>query len=126
MNIFILFTFGIMEFGHFVMTKQLMDNAVREGARLAATGTTTVTTSQIQALVTQDLVNQAPSNLNIQVYKADPTTGTNIGDWTTAGLGDAIAVTITGRYQPMVALAHLLPVAVPVSSKAIIYSESPN
>ena len=33
MNIFLLFIFAIMELGHFVMVKQLMDNAARDGAR---------------------------------------------------------------------------------------------
>ena len=102
MNIFLLFIFGIMEFGHFVMVKQLMDNAARDGARMASTGTLTVTTAQIQALVTTELSNQGPSNLTIQVFQADPTTGANIGAWTNAGLGDAVAVKITGNYQPMV------------------------
>ena len=38
MNVFLLFIFAIMEFGHFVMVKQLMDNAARDERRLAATG----------------------------------------------------------------------------------------
>ena len=126
MNIFLLFIFAIMEFGHFVMVKQLMDNAARDGARLAATGVNTVTTAQIQALVTQELVNQAPANLNIQVFQANPTTGANVGAWTSASLGTPIAVQITGQYVPMVALANLLPLPINVSSEAIIYSECPN
>ncbi|HEV3298495.1 MAG TPA: TadE/TadG family type IV pilus assembly protein [Planctomycetaceae bacterium] len=126
MNIFLLFIFAIMEFGHFVMVKQLMDNAARDGARLAATGQGTVTTAQIQALVTQELVNQAPTNLNIQVFQANPTTGANVGAWTSASLGQPIAVQITGQYKPMLALANLLPLPINVSSEAIIYSEFPN
>jgi Flp pilus assembly protein TadG len=126
MNIFLLFIFAIMEFGHFVMVKQLMDNAARDGARLAATGQGTVTTAQIQALVTQELVNQGPTNMNIQVFQANPTTGANVGAWTSASLGQPIAVQITGQYTPMVALANLLPLPINVSSEAIIYSEFPN
>jgi Flp pilus assembly protein TadG len=126
MNIFLLFIFAIMEFGHFVMVKQLMDNAAHDGARLASTGANTVTTAQIQALVTQELVNQAPANMSIQVFQANPTTGANVGPWTSASLGTPIAVQITGQYVPMVALANLLPLPVNVSSEAIIYSECPN
>ena len=126
MNIFLLFIFAIMEFGHYVSVKQLMDNAARDGARMAATGTTTVTTAQIQAQVPTELVNQGPSNLTIQVFQVNPQTGANIGVWTNAGLGDAVAVQITGNYQPIVKLAALLPTAIPVSSEAICYSESPN
>jgi len=126
MNIFLLFIFAIMEFGHFVMVKQLMDNAARDGARLAATGQGTVTTAQVQALVTQELVNQGPQNMNIQVFQANPTTGANVGPWTSASLGQPIAVQITGQYKPMVALANLLPLPINVRSEAIIYSEFPN
>ncbi|HET6326610.1 MAG TPA: TadE/TadG family type IV pilus assembly protein [Planctomycetaceae bacterium] len=126
MNIFLLFLFAIMEFGHFVMVKQLMDNAARDGARLAATGQGTVTTAQVQALVTQELVNQGPTGMNIQVFQADPNTGANVGAWTNASLGQPIAVRITGQYTPMVALANLLPLPVNVTSEAIIYSEFPN
>jgi Flp pilus assembly protein TadG len=126
MNIFLLFIFAIMEFGHFVMVKQLMDNAARDGARLAATGQGTVTTAQVQALVTQELVNQAPTGMSIQVFQANPTTGANVGPWTSASLGQPIAVQITGQYTPMVALANLLPLPVNVSSEAIVYSEFPN
>jgi Flp pilus assembly protein TadG len=127
MNIFLLFIFAIMEFGHFVMVKQLMDNAARDAARLASTGVTNnVTTAQLQALVTQELVNQAPTNLNIQIFQANPTTGANVGPWTSAGLGTPIAVQITGQYKPMLALANLLPLPINVTSEAIIYSECPN
>jgi Flp pilus assembly protein TadG len=126
MNIFLLFIFGIMEFGHYVMVRQLMDDAARDGARMASTGTTTVTTAQIQALVTQELVNSGPASINIQVFQANPQTGANIGPWTSAGIGDAVAVEITGKYQPMLSLAAILPVAVPVQSLAIVYSECPD
>ncbi|HXY36954.1 MAG TPA: TadE/TadG family type IV pilus assembly protein [Planctomycetaceae bacterium] len=126
MNIFLLFIFAIMEFGHFIMVKQLMDNAARDGARLAATGQGTVTTAQIEALVTQELVNQAPAGMNIQIFQANPTTGANVGPWQNASLGQPIAVQITGQYVPMVALANLLPLPINVSSQALIYSEFPN
>src|SRR5271168_36499 len=86
MNVFLLLIFAIFEFGHFVMVKQLMDNAARDGARMASTGALTVTTAQIQAQVTQELSGQGPSNLTINVFQANPTTGANIGPWTSAGL----------------------------------------
>jgi Flp pilus assembly protein TadG len=126
MNIFLLFIFAIMEFGHYVMVKQLMENAARDGARMASTGTLTSTTAQIQALVTQELVNQGPSNLSIQVFQANPTTGANIGAWTSAGLGNTVAVQITGNYQPMLSMASLLPVPIPITAEAMVYSESPD
>jgi Flp pilus assembly protein TadG len=126
MNIFLLFIFAIMEFGHFVMVKQLMDNAARDGARMAATGVTTVTTAQIEALITQELCGQGPTGMNIQIYEANPTTGANVGAWTSAGLGTPIVVQITGQYTPMVALANLLPLPINVKSEAMVYSECPD
>jgi hypothetical protein len=71
--------------------------------------TTSVTTSQIQNYVdgymagqgARQLVGYTPAT-NITVYKADPTTGQNLGQsWQNAGWGDAIGVTVTGTYQPL-------------------------
>jgi Flp pilus assembly protein TadG len=126
MNVFLLFIFGIFEFGHFVMVKQLMDNAARDGARMASTGALTVTTAQIQAQVTTELSGQGPSNLQINVFQANPTTGANIGAWTNAGLGDTVACQITGTYQPMLSIAQLIPSPINVTSEAMVYSESPD
>jgi Flp pilus assembly protein TadG len=126
MNVFLLFIFGIFEFGHFVMVRQLMDNAARDGARMASTGTLTVSTAQIQAQVTTELNGQGPSNLQISVFQANPTTGANIGAWTNAGLGDTVACKITGTYQPMLSIAQLIPSPIAVTSEAMVYSESPD
>jgi Flp pilus assembly protein TadG len=126
MNIFLLFLFAIMEFGNYVFVKQLMDNAARDGARMAALGPLATSTSQIQAQVTTELCSSGPSSLSIQVFQANPSTGANIGAWTNAGLGQTIAVQISGNYQPLLKLASLLPTAIPISSTAMVYSESPD
>jgi Flp pilus assembly protein TadG len=126
MNIFFVFIFGICEFAYFVMVKELMDNAARDGARMAAIGTSTYTTAQIQAQVTTDLVGVISSGLTINVFQANATTGANIGTWTNAGLGEVVAVQITGTYKPICGMAALLPVSFPVKSEAMVYSESPD
>jgi Flp pilus assembly protein TadG len=126
MNVFLLLIFGIFEFGHFVMVKQLMDNAARDGARMASTGALTVSTAQIQAQVTTELNGLGPSNLQINVFQANPTTGANIGAWTNAGLGNTVACQITGTYQPMLSIAQLIPNPIAVTSEAMVYSESPD
>ncbi len=126
MNVFLLFIFAIMEFGNYVFVKQLMDNAARDGARMASMGPLTTTTAQIQAQVTTELCNSGPTSLNIQVFQANPSTGANIGAWTNAGLGQTVAVQISGNYQPLLSLASLLPTAIPISSTAMVYSESPD
>jgi Flp pilus assembly protein TadG len=85
--IFFLFVFGILEYGRFVMTLQIVTNAAREGARYAV-----VTTNDASANPTQDVqdwVNNymaaqgvqltSPTggafdpHVNVMVYTADPT-----------------------------------------------------
>jgi Flp pilus assembly protein TadG len=125
--VLIIFMFAIFEYGRFLMVRQLIDNAAREGARLAATrsdftyNSSTQTyvaqslqTSDIQNTVVYFLANQPLENgsnqpltaSDIQVYRADPTTGlamtdTKGSDWTKCSFGESIAVAINCRYQPM-------------------------
>src|SRR5580692_10919305 len=54
--IFFLFLFGILEYGRFVMTLQIMTNAAREGARYAV-----VTTNDPNTSPTQDVQNWVSS-----------------------------------------------------------------
>ena len=53
-----------------------------------------MTTAQVQSYVTAYLAGQAVSNVNVQVYQADMTTGANIGAWTSAAFGSDIAVQV--------------------------------
>jgi Flp pilus assembly protein TadG len=101
--VFFLFLFGVLEYGRFVMVVQLMNNAAREGARAAVVGQSTMTTAQVQSLVTGYLEGQNVQlqNLNIQVYEIDPATGNNIGSWSNASFGQAIAVQVNGTYDPL-------------------------
>ena len=64
------------------------------------------------------MAGQTLSNMSIQVYKADLSTGNSTGAWTDAALGDAIAVAITGTYQPVVPGQFVIPMvpAFPESS----------
>jgi Flp pilus assembly protein TadG len=97
---------AVFEYGRLVMLRQVMGNAVREGARLAIVGTASVpvtTTSQIIDTVNNSLAGQRIENLNIQVYQADPETGEYIGAWNLTPYGGAIAVRVDGDYAPMVA-----------------------
>ena len=88
--------FAIFEYGRYVQTRQIMDNAAREGARLAVVTPTTVTppataTANVQATVTNYLAGQPLQNVNVQIYQAD-TNGNNIGPWTSAPFGQNIVV----------------------------------
>lgn len=107
--VLLLILMGILEYGRFLFTLQLVNNAAREGARYAVVNTNTDTTAGVQTYVDNYLAGQGGSQYvgysassNITVYKADPTTGANSGTaWTNANWGDSIGVTITGTYQPI-------------------------
>src|SRR5436309_12707636 len=76
-SITILILFGIFEYGRFVMTKQMMENAAREGARWAVVHTYDGTTPAVQDAVDQKLGiarQQLPGYVkttSIEVYAAD-------------------------------------------------------
>src|SRR5262245_16326757 len=97
--VMILFMFGIFEFSRAIFIRQLVDNAVREGARFAVvnTGNDAVQTQQVQDRVTQLLprgqFSQFPTPL---VYRANANGNPDPLDsnWKDAGFGDRIAVVI--------------------------------
>jgi len=105
----ILLLLGLTEYGRFVMIKHLVDNAAREGARLAVAANTTntnsfdyQTTTTVQNRVLTALAGQqaALSGLTVQVYAADAN-GNSLGSWTSATAGQNIAVQIDATYVPM-------------------------
>jgi Flp pilus assembly protein TadG len=122
--IFFVFMLGMYEFARVAMIRQIMDNAVREGARLAVVSTSTLTTADIQNCVTSHMAGQGLQNQTIAVYKADPTTGANLGAWTGAAIGTCIAVEITGNYVPLVPKLSLVTNPLPLKAKAMMYSEA--
>ena len=97
----LLFLFAIFEYGRFIMMVQLVENAAREGARQAVSGTDSPTTSNIQSTVNYYLAGQNLQSVSIQVYMMNPTTGANLGSWNNAAFGNTIAVQVTANYQPM-------------------------
>ena len=107
--IMLLFLMGVLEYGRFLFTLQLVNNAAREGARYAAVNTTTATTAGVQTYVDNYLAGQGASQFvgysptsNITVYTADPVTGLNSGlSWQNAAWGNGIGVTVSGTYQPI-------------------------
>ena len=115
---------ALFEYGRLVMVRQLMDNAAREAARLAVVSTSTLTTQDIQNCVTNCMAGQTLQSMNIQVYKADPTTGANIGAWTDAALGECIAVQVSGNFTPIVPGISLVPNPLAMSTKAVMRSEA--
>jgi Flp pilus assembly protein TadG len=124
LNIVLMLLFAIMDYGKLVMTKQLLDNAAREGARQATTGTTTYTTNNIQSTVLQFLAGQNLSSQTILVFQADPITGANLGAWNNTPLGGSIAVQISGNYLPLLPLFSRIPSPLAMKTTAIMTCEA--
>ena len=130
-SIALLFMFGIFEYGRFVMTKQLMENAAREGARWATVHTYDGTIAGVQDAVDaklsvgrQQLVGYVKTN-NITVFAADDAGNEIAGkNWNDAAFGENVGVQITGTYKP--ALPNLLfwKSSFTVTAKAIMASEA--
>jgi Flp pilus assembly protein TadG len=108
----LLFLFAILEFGRYLMTRNQLENAVREAARIASARTNDMTTAQIQTIVTdylQRFNTQLASGYTVEVYKADPATGNPLdandqvvtvpnAPFNNAKFGQGIAVRVNGTY----------------------------
>lgn len=130
-TIALMFFFGIFEYGRFVMTKQLMENAAREGARYAVVHTYDGTTASIQNYVDaklsmgrQQLVGYNKTT-SIQVFAAD-SAGNVIGgkNWSDSAFGEGIGVQITGTYKPSLPTLLFWNASFTITSKSIMVSEA--
>ncbi len=118
LSIALLFLFGILEYGRYLMVLQTTNNAAREGVRYAVVHTGDGTTqAQVIGVVTSSMagVNTQIQGYTVNVFTADPTgiynssTGTAIypptiqqlsgSSWNSAAFGSPIVVQITGTYQ---------------------------
>jgi Flp pilus assembly protein TadG len=114
----VLFTlmFGLFEYGRVVMVLQLMNNAAREGARVAvvtpssSTDTTTATNSVVQ-VVTNYLSGQTQGaqNVNVQVLQADDSGNILNSPWTSTPFGQNLVVTIDLDFPTLFPGANYLP-----------------
>ena len=119
-----LFMYAIFDYGRVIMTKQLLDNATRVAARQAVVATTTLTTANLQATVAAHMGGLALQGMVVQAYRADPTTGVNIGAWNSAANGQCIAVQVSGAYKPIIPKISLMPSSIALTSKVIMYCEA--
>jgi hypothetical protein len=103
----LLMMIAIFEYARIVTLKQILDNAAREGARYAVVRVDDGSTTDAQILAKvedylvgfQDQFVNYNRSTNIQVYKANATTGANLGSWKDAGFGEGIAVKISGQVK---------------------------
>lgn len=114
--------FAMLEYCRYVMVRQLMENAAREGARFAVVHTNDKTTDDVIQQVEAVMAGQQQNltNWSIQVYRTDAS-GANLGDWTDAAFGEAIAVQINGEFHPV---AVWINATIPVQVRAVMYSEA--
>jgi len=128
----LMFMLGIVEYGRYVMTMQIMTSAAQAGARYALSHISSVilngvtygnATSNVQTVVTNYLAGQSLSGQSIQVFEST-TTGTNTGTWTSATAGQSICVQITGNYIPIISKYLYIPTSIPVTVQSVTRVES--
>ncbi len=140
----LLFLFGILEYGRYLMVLNVADNAAREGARYAVVNTgNNTTSSQVQAVVNAAMAGTTNNiqNYTVNVFTVDMTeiyntstgqylypstanlTAKASSNWNDAQFGQAIAVQITGTYNPILPSFLHLP-SMPVNITCIMNSEA--
>lgn len=131
--------FGIIEFGLLVMTMNVMDNAVREGARYAIVNGNqgSSLTGQVQNQVdsrlggVQNLLVGYSKTSSITVIAVDPSTGAQLLDASNnpvppegAQFGQAIQVRLAGTYKPLLPSLLFLPTSFTLQSTSMMTSEA--
>lgn len=128
----LLFIFGIMEYGRYLMMMHLTNNAAREGARYAVSHTVPViiegttygnATSDVVDVVNKFMTNKRLVGQSVSVYLSD-SSGNNIGTWTTADAGQSICVQVSGKFQWFAPKLLRLPSQSNVQVRAVMRSES--
>jgi len=142
-SVCLMFVFGILEYGRFLATQQIMENAAREGARYAIANTATATTASVQNLVDQMMAGQGAQlgsgydkTTSIQVYKCDPITlnpldanDNVVASWTQAPFTNAqfdqgVAVRVSGTYTPLLPSILFLGQTMPLQATCVMCSEA--
>ena len=133
--VMLLFILGIMEYGRWLMTEHVFNNAVRTGAVYAAkhgspvaiddTSGTAVTygnaSSDVTNAVTSDLFGQQLGGQNISVFC--PTTWGTTRAWPGGQPGQYVCVTITGSYSFLIPKLLGLPASLSTQFTSVQPSE---
>ena len=138
-----LFLFGILEYGRYLMVLQTANSAAREGVRYAVVHTGDGTTSaQVIAVVNSKMagVDAQLQGYNVNLFTADPSgiynssTSTAIypptikqlngSSWNSATYGSPIVVQITGTYQPILPSFLFMNANMSITVTAMMNSEA--
>lgn len=101
--IFTMLLFGVVEYCRLIFTRQVLENAAREGARYAVVNTYDATVvKDTQALVQGYMggLDKTMKGYQCLVYMAD-TSGKNIGSPVDAPFGTYVAVEVSLTYYPI-------------------------
>ena|SRR5271165_4891708 len=135
LSVAMILTLAIYEYCRYFMLSELVNNAAREGARLAVVSTNTQNTTAIQNTVYQYLANQSLTNTSgnplspsdVQVYQVNPATGakaTPDSNWYDAAFGSSIMVQVNAQFTPMLPTLGFLPTTVTLQGTAVMSSEA--
>lgn len=126
----LLFLFGIMEYGRYLLVLQMATNAAREACRYAVTHTKPVTLAGVtEGCTTSDVQNVAAKFLSaplqsqqINVFQSD-SQGNSAGSWNGATPGQYVCVQITGSFQITVPSLLSFPSSIPVQGQSVMLCE---
>jgi Flp pilus assembly protein TadG len=129
--IVILFIIGVFDYGRYLLTLHVVDNAAREGAAYASKHTSPIVlgsttygnaTSDVTNVITSKLAGVQLGSQTVSVYESD-SKGNNLGAWTGATAGQCVCVQITGNFVFTATKLLSANASVPVSVKAVKRSE---
>jgi Flp pilus assembly protein TadG len=130
--IVVLFLFGIFEYGRYISFMQVVENAAREGARMAIAHTNDKVKADIVNRVTERMagIDKQVTGYDVQVdgivlrpQDATEKAGDVLPDWTDAAYTDGVSVTVTGDYKPILPTLIHMPMTIPVNVRIVMYSE---
>lgn len=132
LSVALMLIFGVLEYAQVMMARAVLTAATDLGARMAASGTGTYSTSDIQALVEQVLSTQRfikgdgayPFSIQVFATDADGNASTTITDWTDAPFGTGIAVQADVYFPSLLPGLGILPNPIPMRAKSIACSEA--
>jgi Flp pilus assembly protein TadG len=129
LGIFFVLLFGVFEYCRFLMVLHVTNNAARDASRYA---TVNVANDQMtkDAILQYAKDRMGGTERNVKDFAVDayPCTAAGVAKpgnppWNAASFTERIAVTITGRYEPVTPIMLFLPDSIPIRITAAAGSE---